>query len=391
MSLPVRLLLVVVAGLLCWGVSRNASPLKVGGFLPDPVVSDVKDLNGEDKPAFLKETINPEQGLPMVHVASLSQLPDGIMAAVWYGGTAECHPDVKIYFSQQEPGTAWTAPRVIMTRETAERDLRRPVKALGNALLLANPDGSLRLLFVTIAMGKWSGSQLNSCLSKDGGLTWSSIERLTLSPFFNFSELVRNRAITQQGGGWCVPIYQEFLGKFPELLWLGEHKGELTYQKTRIAGGCSTFQPSLIPFSEEYAEVILRDYTSARKIHFSSAYDGGREWSFVTATELPNPDAGISGLRLSGGELLVAFNDSAKDRSNLTLAIASKDRKTWRRIVALENEPDANFSYPFLMRSSDGMIRLAYTRRGKAIALTSFNEAWLNDLKKEQEASGRKQ
>ena len=137
--------------------------------------------------------------------------------------------------------------------------------------------------------------------------------------------------------------------------------------------------------------MILRDYTSARKIHFSSAYDGGREWSFVTATELPNPDAGISGLRLSGGELLVAFNDSAKDRSNLTLAIASKDRKTWRRIVALENEPDANFSYPFLMRSSDGMIRLAYTRRGKAIALTSFNEAWLNDLKKEQEASGRKQ
>jgi predicted neuraminidase len=226
-------------------------------------------------------------------------------------------------------------------------------------------------------MGKWSGSQLNSCLSKDGGLTWSRAERLTLSPFFNFSELVRNRAIAQQGGGWCVPIYQEFLGKFPELLWLGERKGKLTYRKTRIAGGCSTFQPSLIPISQQYAEVLLRDYTTARKIHFSSSYDGGRDWPFVTATELPNPDAGISGLQLSDGGLLVAFNDSAKDRSNLTLAIASKDRKTWRRIVALENEPDANFSYPFLMRSSDGMIRMAYTCRGKAIALTGFNEAWI--------------
>jgi predicted neuraminidase len=331
----------------------------------------------------MKETINPEQGLPMVHVASLAQMTDGIMAAVWYGGTAECHPDVKIYFSQQEPGSAWSAPRVIMTREWAERDLRRPVKALGNALLLANTDGSLRLLFVTIAMGKWSGSQLNSCLSRDGGLTWSRVERLTLSPFFNFSELVRNRPVARTGGGWCVPIYQEFLGKFPELLWLGERNGRLTYRKTRIAGGCSTFQPSLIPVSEEYAEVLLRDYTSARKIHFSSSYDGGRDWPFVTATELPNPDAGISGLQLSDGGLLVAFNDSAKDRSNLTLAIASKDRKTWRRIVALENEPDANFSYPFLMRSSDGMIRMAYTRKGKAIALTSFNEAW---LKEEQEA-----
>jgi len=379
MRLPVRLLLVVVVGFLFWGVSRNTSPLKVGGFVTEQPVTTTREC----KPVLMQETINPEQGLPMVHVASLAQMTDGIMAAVWYGGTAECHPDVKIYFAQQEPGSAWSAPRVIITRDWAERDLRRPVKALGNALLLANTDGSLRLLFVTIAMGKWSGSQLNSCLSNDGGLTWSRVERLTLSPFFNFSELVRNRPVARTGGGWCVPIYQEFLGKFPELLWLGERNGKLTYSKTRIAGGCSTFQPSLIPVSEEYAEVVLRDYTSARKIHFSSSYDGGRDWPFVTATELPNPDAGISGLQLSDGGLLVAFNDSAKDRSNLTLAIASKDRKTWRRIVALENEPDANFSYPFLMRTSDGMIRMAYTRKGKAIALTSFNEAW---LKEEQEA-----
>ena len=375
MSLPVRLLLIVVVGFLFWGVSRNTFPLKVGGFVTEQPVTTTREY----KPVLMQETINPEQGLPMVHVASLAQMTDGIMAAVWYGGTAECHPDVKIYFSQQELGSAWSSPRVIMTREWAERDLRRPVKALGNALLLANTDGSLRLLFVTIAMGKWSGSQLNSCLSRDGGITWSRVERLTLSPFFNFSELVRNRPVARTGGGWCVPIYQEFLGKFPELLWLGERNGRLTYRKTRIAGGCSTFQPSLIPVSEEYAEVLLRDYTSARKIHFSSSYDGGRGWPFVTATELPNPDAGISGLQLSDGGLLVAFNDSAKDRSNLTLAIASKDRKTWRRIVALENEPDANFSYPFLMRSSDGMIRMAYTRKGKAIALTSFNEAWLKE------------
>lgn len=388
MSLPVRLLLVVVAGLLCWGVIRNTVPSKVGGYIDQ--IQNAATGKEECKPVLIKETINPEQGLPMVHVASLAQLPDGIMAAVWYGGTAECQPDVKIYFSQQEPGAGWTAPRVILTREGAERDLRRPVKALGNALLLANADGSLRLLFVTIAIGKWSGSQLNTSLSTDGGLTWSRAERLTLSPFFNFSELVRNRAIARRGGGWCVPIYQEFLGKFPELLWLAERNGRITYHKTRIAGGCSSFQPSLIPLNEEYAEVLTRDYTGARRIHASSTRDGGIVWSLMEVTELPNPDAGISGLRLSDGGLLVAFNDSEKDRSNLTLAISCEDGKGWRRIVALENEPGANFSYPFLMRTSDGMIRMAYTRKGKAIALTSFNEGWLNDLIKEQEPKGRK-
>ena len=385
MSFPVRLLLIVAAGLLCWGVIRNTVPLKTGGFTDQILNSASRKV--ECKPVLIKETINQEQGLPMVHVASLAQMPDGIMAAVWYGGTAECQPDVKIYFSQQEAGTAWTAPCVIMTREVAEHDLGRPVKSLGNAVLLANPDGSLRLLFVTIAMGKWSGSQLNSCLSNDGGLTWSRVEHLTLSPFFNFSELVRNRPVAQTGGGWCVPIYQEFLGKFPELLWLGERDGKLTYSKTRIAGGCSTFQPSLIPRDGVHAEVLLRDYTDARKIHVSGSDDGGMTWLKPLATEIPNPDAGISGLRLSDGRLLAAFNDSAKDRSDLTLAITSDHGKSWKRVAVLEKEAGASFSYPYLMRSSDGMIRMAYTRKGKVIALSSFNEEWIAS-QEAQEATG---
>jgi len=152
--------------------------------------------------------------------------------------------DVKIYLSQKEPAGPWTVPRAIMTRAQAEHDLGRPVQALGNALLLADRDGTLRLLFVTIAMGKWSGSQLDSSVSRDGGLTWSRAEHLTLSPFFNFSELVRNRPVPLQEGGWCVPVYQEFLGKFPELLWLAK---DGSVRKSRIAGGCSTFQPSLVP------------------------------------------------------------------------------------------------------------------------------------------------
>ena len=382
MSLPFRILLAVVAALLCWGVIRGMTPMTRGGF------ADAPGEGGKAGRAasFRKEFINPEQGLPMVHVASLAQMPDGILSAVWYAGTAECHPDVRIYFSQRETGS-WSAPRVIMTREVAERDLGRPVKSLGNAVLLANPDGSLRLLFVTIAMGKWSGSQLNSCLSNDGGLTWSRVEHLTLSPFFNFSELVRNRSVAQTGGGWCVPIYQEFLGKFPELLWLGEREGKLTYSKTRIAGGCSTFQPSLIPSDGVHAEVLLRDYTDARKIHVSGSDDGGMTWLKPLATEIPNPDAGISGLRLSDGRLLAAFNDSAKDRSDLTLAITSDHGKTWKRVAVLEKEAGTSFSYPYLMRSSDGMIRMAYTRKGKVIALSSFNEEWIAS-QEAQEATG---
>lgn len=384
MSVPVRLLAVVIAALLCLVVIRSMTPPGVGGVAGDQAADSAR--MGNCKPVFIRETINPDQVLPMVHVASLARMPDGITAAVWYGGTAECHPDVKIYFSQQEPGISWTSPRVIMTREQAQRDLRRPVQALGNALLLSGADGSLRMLFVTIAMGKWSGSQLNSCVSKDGGLTWSPAERLTLSPFFNFSELVRNRAIPMSGGGWCVPIYQEFLGKFPEVLWLGERNGKLTYLKTRMAGGCSSFQPSVVPLDEMRGISLQRDYTAARRIFLSATRDGGLHWSDRVATDLPNPDAGVSGLKLSDGGILVAFNDSAKDRSNLTLAISRDEGKTWKRVALLEIESGATFSYPFLMRSPDGMMSMAYTWKSRSIKVAGFNEEWI----KEQEAAGIK-
>jgi predicted neuraminidase len=381
--MPLRLFLIIAAWLLCLAVILEKVPSPHGPFADsDPK----KSVAGTDATFFNREVINPGQGLPMVHVASLANLPEGITAAVWYGGSAECRPDVKIYFSEKEPlpGAFWSTPRVIMSRELASRDLSRPVQSLGNAILLSNPDHSISLLFVTIAMGRWSGSQLNACSSTDGGLTWSKARRLTLSPFLNFSELVRNRPLALAGGGWCVPIYQEFLGKFPEILWFSQSKGEISYDKTRIAGGCSTFQPSVVPITPNHAVALLRDYTEAKKIHVSSTDDGGLNWTTPIPTNLPNPDAGISGLALSNGKngnLLLAYNDSPALRDNLSLALADSTGHLWKKLVTLQNEPGSTFSYPFLMRSENGAIRLAYTCKGKAIVITTFNEAWIDSIR----------
>lgn len=371
MPVALRALLIVILWVLC-GVGIHLLPSGATPRFAEAPPSREKAAS----PVFLTEAINPDQGLPMVHVAALAQTPDGILHCVWYGGSAECRPDVKIYLSQKEPGGRWTQPVSIMTRAQAERDLGRPVQGLGNALLIAGQDGTLRLLFVTIAMGKWSGSQLNSSVSKDGGLTWSRAEHLTLSPFFNLSELVRNRPVPLHDGGWCVPIYQEFLGKFAELLWLSN---EGVWRKSRIAGGCSVFQPSVVPTSADSAVSLMRDYTKARKIQISNTSDGGLSWSQATPTTLPNPDAGISGLPLGNNRILIAYNDSPKDRSDLSLALSSDGGRNCSKLVSLQHEEGASFAYPYLFPTSDGMIQLAYTWKGRELRLISFNESWLND------------
>ena len=349
-----------------------------GGF-EEPKITPPR--KGE-APVFQEEIINKNQNLPFVHVCSIVELAGGDLGALWYGGPYEyCHEN-RICFSTLKDGS-WTAPLVIMTPEKVERDLGRPIRCLGNPLLIQSSDGSLRLLFVTIAMGRWSGAQINTCLSKDRGRNWSRVERLTLSPLCNFSELVRNRPIpltppsARGGEGWCVPLYQELIGKFPELLWLKQVDGRLIAEKSRMAGGCATLQPSLIPINKESAVALLRDWTQAKRVFMSRTKDGGQTWSRPVPTNLPNPDAGISGLLLSDGRLILAFNDSIILREKLSLALSDDLGASWKNLFLLEHDADAVSSYPFMKRTSDGLIRMVYTHDGDDIKMLTINESWI--------------
>ena len=368
-------LLVLVGGVL---IVRNGAPV-ASGF---QIASLNLPSSNAEKSFYQEEFINASQDLPFIHVASVTELVDHSLAALWYGGPYEHSPENQIYFAK-ERDAIWQSPQIIMTSEQVEHDLDRPIKCLGNPLIFPNPDGTLRLLFVTIAMGKWSGSQLNTTLSKDGGTTWSRVERLTLSPFFNLSELVRNRPV-RTSEGWCVPVYQEFLGKFPELLWLSERTGKISYEKTRIAGGCSTLQPSLIPLDARRAIILLRDYTKTKRIFISRSGDAGLSWSKPEATNLPNPDSGISGIRLPEGRLLVTFNDAKWGRSNLSLALSNDEGRSWKRIAIFENDNEKSFSYPYMMQSSDGIIHVTYSWDGRKVKEVKFNEAWVDGQEAKQ-------
>lgn len=373
MSSGVRIILILLAWGACALVLRDARHTEHNFRM----AAWNNPTNPAPAPFYKAEFINDSQDLPFIHVASVTELADHSLAALWYGGAYEHSPENIIYFAKLQDG-AWQQPQAIMTTDQVEHALQRPIKCLGNPLLLPDPDGTLRLLFVTIAMGKWSGSQLNTCLSKDGGATWSPVERLTLSPFFNLADLVRNRPV-RTSGGWCVPIYQEFLGKFPELLWLTDQNGKITYEKTRVDGGCSTLQPSLIPLDARRAVILLRDYTKARRIFISCSGDGGLIWSKPVPTNLPNPDSGISGLRLADGRLLVAYNDSTSNRGDLSLGLSKDEGHSWKKIAEMENDSEKSFSYPYLMQSSDGTIRAAYSWDGRKVKVVSFNSSWIDE------------
>jgi predicted neuraminidase len=95
-------------------------------------------------------------------------------------------------------------------------------------------------------------------------------------------------------------------------------------------------------------------------------------------SDLQHPDSGLDAVRLSDGRLLLAFNDTTTGRDNLRLALSSDEDVTWRRARTLAEEPGAEFSYPFLLQTSDGLVHVSYTWKRRNIRHVTFNLAWLD-------------
>lgn len=360
-----------------------------GKDVPAPSFRVVSALPGQgNELPFMREEFIGPPGNMQVHVASMAELGDGTLAVVWYGGEYEGSKDTHIYFTLRPPGEGkrWTSPRGIVGRVSAGKELNRYIKKIGNPLIFADAGDRLWLLYVSVSVGGWSGSSLNVTVSNDRGKTWSPARRLTLSPFLNVSELVRNNPLPLTGGGFVIPIYHECIGIFSELLWFlpeGDGMG-LKYRKTRLTRGKEFLQPAVVALSPDSIVAFHRGHGSTKNIGMSYSKDGGETWTVPGYIDLPNPDAGINAILLSDGRVLLAYNHHGETRENLSLAVSDNNLQGWRRVAVLEETPGEAFSYPYILPTRDGKIHLLYTWRRKRIKHVIFNEAWIHKQENEE-------
>jgi len=357
-----------------WWLSRNPAREAFPGFVvPEaPPISEVQ-------PFFLSEVINPSSPEAKAHSGTLAEMPDGTLAAAWYAGSGEGSKDVSIQFSTREADGKWSSPRTIVDRSVVSEAMDRYVLSLGNPLLLPERDGSLGLLFVSIAAGKWSGSSINYSVSADRGETWSRPQKLTLNPLANLSALPRNPPAALADGGWGVPIYEEFLGRFPEMLWLRSEDPVPSAAVSRMDYGMSVFQPSIVPLTTNDALAFYRDDSGTGRVMIAESTDAGKTWSKAKPSTVPNFDSGVCALRLPDGRLICAFNDStSRKRENLRLAISEDGGKSWFTFATLAEVRGENFAYPYMILGRDGRVRMLYSARDTRIVYAEFNSAWVD-------------
>lgn len=339
----------------------------------------------DESPLFMSGFIEHDPPLPYVHCPSLSARADGGLVCAWYAGSYETARDVGVWVATAETpndeagaSVTWAAPRVVIDRSLATEQLDRFIDKVGNAVVFTDDTGRMWLVYVTIAVGGWSGSALNACSSADGGATWTTSRRLATSPFFNISDLVRAAPARLDSGEIALPVYHECMGKFPEVLWLRPEGANLRVRKTRLAGGRSLLQPALVPLDRHRCLAFLRDHSPAHKLMVQRSDDTARTWSQPLPTPLPNPDASVAAVRLSDGTVLLACNLARQGRATLDLVLFDPAAEAWHRLATLDDEPGERFAYPYMVQDRRGRVHLVYTWKMRRVRHVVMNEAWLH-------------
>ena len=307
------------------------------------------------------------------HPAAIAPLDNGDLYLAYYGGGGEYEDDSKVWGMRRPAGAqAWTQPEVIADT---------PFLAEGNPVVWQAPDGVLWLWYVQRYGDTWSDSRIHAKISRDRGQTWSD----SLVVAFEKGMMVRAKPIVTPEGGYLLPIYhetgadREHVGAETASLALHYDPAGHTFTESgRITSRLGNLQPSFARLDDGRIVAYCRrgggyePRDDAWLVRSESA-DGGRTWSPGVETRFPNPNAATDFMRLQSGNLILAFNDSKTDRSDLTVAVSTDGDMNYPHRLVMPSR-SADLAYPFLAQRPDGTILLLFTDARSTIYLASFRE-----------------
>lgn len=314
---------------------------------------------------------------PYKHPASITELSNGDLYLVYYGGADEYAVKTGVFGSRYEQATKkWSAPQLIASD---------PFRSVGNGVIWQAPDGVVWLFYVVRWGETWSTSRIQAKVSHDQAKTWS--ESFVVSE--REGMMVRGRPILLASGEYLLPAYHE-TGRDTEnvgpdstswfLRW--DVKKRQWVESGQVRSKKGNIQPAAVEITPGHLIAYCRrggGYGPVKDGYVirAESQDGGKTWAEGKDSQFPNPNAAVDFIKLQSGKLFLVYNNSMEDRTPLTVALsADKDRTwPWKRDVGTGKD---GFAYPVAIQTKDGKIHLVYTTKGRTVIVHAvLDEGWI--------------
>ncbi len=405
------------------------------------VIASTATFVRADSPAYRAELVFPLRS-EHNHAAGLVECANGDLLASWYRGHGErSSDDVGVYGARLRKGDpAWSADFVMVDT---------PGFPDCNTCMMIDPDGRLWLFWPVIIANTWESALTNYLYSgdytADGPPKWEWQGVVYMKPEDFKDEMIKNmtewmskpqtagrrrspeqvqayfdemkRRLGQkiyQRMGWqgrCKPTVLPPSAKHPNgryllplytdtfslgIMAISDDKGR-TWQAGKPIFGRGAIQPSVLPKADGTLVAYMRDNGGSGHIKISESKDDGQTWGQVSLSPLPNPGAGIDGVRLANGHFCLVYNDTRRARNSLAVSISDDEGKTWKWTRHLDRHETGAFHYPCVIQGRDGTIHAIYSysaplpapdnatraagakkrKGGESMKHAAFNEAWV--------------
>jgi predicted neuraminidase len=333
-----------------------------------------------------------------VHGSSIAMLPNGDLLAVWFQGSGErTADDVRIMGARLKKGLKkWSVP-FLMADTKGIPDC--------NPVLFINQEGKLFLFWVAVIANKWENALLRYRTTTNYGgenaPLWEWQDNILFKPDNSFEKeveekfkempesqsgwaayapkydnmikeaskdllkrsmgwMTRIHPVTLENGKILLPLYSD--GFNFSIIAISEDKG-ISWRPSLPIVGRGTIQPALAVRKDGTIVAYMRDSGDApSRVQTSTSYDNGESWSLSQKTDIPN-EASVEICVMKDGNWAFLGNDITDGRYQLSIYFSDDEGSTWKwkELVEYQADKKANFSYPCMIQTSDGLLNISYS------------------------------
>ena len=317
-------------------------------------------MTAGDPPASREAVVRAELIFPLetrptpgCHASTIVESREGRLVAAWFAGTDEGNDDVGIWSAHFENGQ-WTRP-VEVANGVMSPQKRFPC---WNPVLFQPREGPAVLFFkVGPRPDQWWGEMI---ISDDNGQTWRKHRRLpptVVGP-------IKDKPVQLEDGRILCPSSSENAGWRVHLEITKDLENWEVIGPLNDPAKIGVIQPTILTYPDGRLQMLCRTRGQGY-IAQTWSQDGGKTWSEMTLTTLPNPNSGIDAATLRDGRQLLVFNNTPRGRTPLNVAL-SRDGKEWTVALTLEDQP-GEYSYPAVIQAADDLVHITYTYRRQSI------------------------